>query len=62
MTARLHPGDRVRHVCDDIEGLVESVSRSGRLPTAVVRLDAGGTTELPQGEWEQVPDGGRLSA
>lgn len=58
MTARLHPGDRVRHVLDDLDGVVESVNRSGRLPTVVVRLSTGGTTELPQGEWERVPSHG----
>lgn len=62
MTARLRPGDRVRHVLDDLEGIVESVGHSARLPTAVIRLDAGGTTELPQGEWERLPAIGSLSA
>lgn len=61
MTARLRPGDRVRHVLDGLDGVVESVSRSGRLPTAVIRLSTGGTTELPQGEWERVPGDASLS-
>ena len=62
MTARLRPGDRVRHMLDDLEGIVERVSTSGRMPTVVVRLDAGGTAELPQGEWERLPAIGSLSA
>jgi len=47
---------------DDLEGIVEQVSTSGRMPTVVVRLDAGGTAELPQGEWERLPKHGSLSA
>lgn len=62
MTARLRPGDRVRHMLDDLEGIVERISASGRMPTVVVRLDAGGTAELPQGEWERLPAIGSLSA
>lgn len=62
MTARLRPGDRVRHMLDDLEGIVERISARGRMPTVVVRLDTGGTAELPQGEWERLPAIGSLSA
>lgn len=50
MNTRLRPGDRVRHMLDDLEGIVERIGHSTRQPTAVVRLDTGGTTELPQDE------------
>lgn len=61
MKARLKPQDRVRHMIDDVEGIVERVL-NGRLPSVVVRLDAGGTIECPAGEWERIPTHSSASA
>ena len=54
MTARLSVGDRVRHVCDPTEGVVETVDTMGRIPTVAVRLEAGGVEVSAAGFWERV--------
>ena len=51
---RLAPGDRVRHVCDPTEGVVETVDTMGRIPTVAVRLEAGGVEVSAAGFWELV--------
>lgn len=61
MKSRLQPGDRVRHMIDDVEGIV-AAARNGRLPSVVVRLDSGGTIERPQGEWQRLPSHASVSA
>ncbi len=53
-TLRLHPGDRVRHVCDPAEGVVETVDDMGRIPTVAVRLESGGVEVSCMGFWERV--------
>lgn len=62
---RLRPGDRVRHVYDPVEGIVDTVEpsdRPGGLAVVTVQVDAGGVERQAEGFWELLPNGGRLSA
>ena len=59
-TLRLHPGDRVRHVCDPAEGVVEAVADLDRIPTVAVRLETGGVEVSCMGFWERVEGYGGL--
>lgn len=60
MSARLAVGDRVRHVVDPTEGVVETVDEMTALPTVAVRLEAGGVEVSAAGFWERLPAIGSL--
>lgn len=60
MTARLHEGDRVVHVCDPTEGVVERIDDTSPIPTAAVRLESGGVVVSACGFWERIPAHGAM--
>lgn len=49
----IHEGDRVRHVCDSVEGTVERIDALG-IPTVAVRLDSGAVLFLAEAFVERV--------
>lgn len=49
----IHEGDRVRHVCDAVEGTVERIDALG-IPTVAMRLDTGAVLFLAEAFVERV--------
>lgn len=49
----IHEGDRVRHVCDAVEGTVERIDALG-IPTVAMRLDSGAVLFLAEAFVERV--------
>lgn len=52
-TRPIHEGDRVRHVCDAVEGTVERIGALG-IPTVAMRLDSGAVLFLAEAFVERV--------
>lgn len=50
----IHEGDRVRHVCDPVEGVAERIDCVG-IPTVAVRLDHGGVAFFAENFLERAP-------
>jgi len=49
----IHAGDRVKHVCDAVEGTVERIDPLG-IPTVAIRLDTGAVLFLAEAFVERV--------
>lgn len=49
----IHEGDRVKHVCDAVEGTVERIDPFG-IPTVAMRLDTGAVLFLAEAFVERV--------